>query len=352
MSENNYYALLDKPTPQNLEANRRGSLTLEQRRALEGAIKEQQAWIFLLATVFLSVAGYMIFFLWQVEGEDGRLSLTSIVAIGLVTIGSVSLLLFVSGGETYFFIFSRDEIENGQVESVIGKVVWLRGRYRTVSDSRKLRSLYRRALPPPGDYRFYCLSRSGLVIMAEELGFASAWQASDLFLEALAGANHFSMADLESNHQGSLSVRQELRLFGYVSWLGALTLLCIGICVWAVQSQRIGANLVLYVLLSILGLILLLRISWSVIRIFIDIWNGKVEHTDGLVTRHIHHARNTLYYTYQINNLKFHVSRSAYNALIEGRQYRVYFAPRSKRLVAIEPLGLRVEQQRTPVSRP
>jgi hypothetical protein len=297
MTEKNYYALFDKPTPQNLEANQRGRLTLEQQSALE-----------------------------------------QMVAIGVVAVGVILLVLFLSGGDVLFNL-SRDDIENGQVESVIGKVAWTGRRYRMVSDSRKLKSLqYGRTLPPPGDYRFYCLPESGLVLMAEELGVMSVSQPKDLLLDALARANHFSMDDLQVNRDGSLSHSQELRLLGLVSVLIALILITVLGVALAVQGQFLEETPTSLVLIGVIVLILSLRLLWSVIVMVGDMWVGRVNQTDGQVTRHVHRARNTRYYTYQVNGFRFRVSMSAYNALIEGREYRIYFAPRSKRLVAIEPI--------------
>jgi len=337
MTEKNYYAFFDKPTPQNLEANQRGRLTLEQQSAFEQAAKSQRFMVMFWGVMILAVVGFVVFFFWQVAGGDGLLSSPSVIAMGLVAIGVVLLIQVVSGGDL-FYIFPRDDIENGQVESVIGKVIWTGRRYRMVSDSRKLKSLrHGRTLPPPGDYRFYCLPESGLVLMAEELGLMSASQPKDLLLDALARANHFSMEDLEANRTGSLSGRQEVRLFGLVSFWVALLAAFLLISIFAVQRQTMGGNTLVYLLLGIMAVIAFVRIGWRSVSLIWDIWGAKADHMDGRVTRHIHHARNTRYYTYQLSGMKFRVSMSAYNALLEGREYRVYFAPRSKRLVAIEP---------------
>jgi len=37
--------------------------------------------------------------------------------------------------------------------------------------------------------------------------------------------------------------------------------------------------------------------------------------------------------------MKFQVSAHAYTALVSGMAYRIYYTPRSKTLVSIEPLG-------------
>lgn len=338
MSEKTFYALFDRPTPQNLEANRRGRLTLEQQSALERAAKGQRSLIMFWIVMILAIVSFMGFFLWQVAGMEGLLSIPSIMTFGLVALGAVVLVWFLPGGDA-LFVLSHDEIEDGLVESVTGSVAWMGSRYRMVSDARKLKSMRSgRALPPPGDYRFYCLPDSGLVVMAEELGLISASQPEDLLLDALARANHFSMEDLQTNREGSLSSRQELLLLGYASLLGTFILISVLGVVLAIQGQILEGAPTTLVLIGAIGLILLLRVIWSVIRIIGDLWEERVNHTDGQVTRHVHHARNSRYYTYQLNGFKFRVSLSAYNALIEGKNYRVYFAPRTKRLMAIEPL--------------
>lgn len=334
MQEKNFYALFDEPTQQNIESNRRGSLTLEQRVALENVAESRGSSVMLFGVPTLAIIGYVVFVLWKFGGVTGVLSPPSIFAIGLVAIGVIALILRVTGGD-FLFTFPREEIENGRVDSVVGKVIWSRNRYRMVSDSRQLQFLLtRRALPLPGDYRFYCLPDSGLVIMAEELVTSS--QPRDLVLDALGRANHFSMEELATNRQGWLSGKQEVRLIGNGLFWIVFFLICISLVVILFQKQLVERDSILFVLLIVGAAILFLRTAWGVLRIFWDVWNGKVVYSDGRVTRHIYYGRQMRYYTYRVNGFKFYVSESAYNALIEGLEYRVYLAPHSKRLVAIE----------------
>jgi len=338
MSEMSHYALIGEPSLQNLEANQRGRLTPEQQSAMEMTLKGQRSSFVFFGVIILGFIGFFVFFFWQIVGVDGLYSSTSIITIGLVLLGVVLLILVLSGGDPLIMI-PHNEIEIGQVETVTGRVEWTGKRYKFVSDSRKLQSLRSRgrALPPPGEYRFYCFPHSGLVIMAEELGFVSASQPKNLLLDALASANHFSMDDLATNRNGSLSFGQEVRLFGYASVLGAFLLAFILLTIVTAQSKMADENLLVYIFLAVMALAMLLRLGWGSIKVIWDIWNGEVKYMDGRVTRHIRRGRNTRYYLYHLNDINFRVSRSAYNALIEGGEYRVYFAPRSKRLVAIEP---------------
>jgi len=335
MSEKNHYALIGEPSVQNLDANQHGRLTSEQQSALEMSMKGQRQMIAFFGAIVFAFVGFFVFFFWQVAGVEGLLSSTSLITIGLVILGVVLLNLVVSSPLVFI---SHDEIENGQVEPVIGRVVWTGRRYAFVSDARKLQSVRNGRVLSPGDYRFYCLSDSGLVITAEELGVISTNQPKDLLLDALARANHFSMDDLQSNRDGSLSGRQEVRLFGLISFWVALLAAFILINYLALQKQIVEENKVIYFMIISLGLFVVLRLGWRSISLIWDIWGGKVDHMDGQVTRRVRRARNTRYYLYQLNDIKFHISMSAYNALIEGKEYRVYFTPRAKRLVAIEPL--------------
>jgi hypothetical protein len=343
MSENNHYALFGEPSVQNLEANQRGRLTPEQGAALEMAAKSQRSTFVLFGVIGLSILAFTLFIFWKIINDLG-VSPERIQNL-FVNVGVVAVLLglFVAyllrdiGVSSMFF--ADDDIKNGQVESVIGRVVFTGGRYKFISDIRKLQYLrFGRALPPPGDYRFYCLPKSGLVVVAEELGLVSVKQADDLLLDALARANHFSMEDLETNRQGLLSWGQEIRLFRYAATLGLFLMIFIWISFFASQNQTAKDNSLVIVFLVVMLVVMLLRLGWGSVKVLFDIWSGKVEFMDGGVTRHIRRGRNMRYYFYQLDGVKFIVSKSAYNALIEGRDYRIYFGPRSKRLVAIEPM--------------
>ena len=181
--------------------------------------------------------------------------------------------------------------------------------------------------------------RSGLVVAAEELGLFPAGQANDLLLDVLARTNHFSMEDLQINRDGSLRGHQEVRLLGFVFFWVVLLFAFIFISFLALQNQLAGENKLVYILLILVAEYVFIRIGWRSMGVLRDIWDGKVESAHGHVTRHIRRARNSHYYIYKLGDFKFNVSMSAYNALIEDKEYLVYFTPRTKRLVAIEPLA-------------
>ena len=61
---------------------------------------------------------------------------------------------------------------------------------------------------------------------------------------------------------------------------------------------------------------------------------------EGLARKEIVHrlpSREDSYY-YRVGALTFAVSEKGYEALLEGRSYRMYYLPHTKRLLSLEPL--------------
>ena len=77
-------------------------------------------------------------------------------------------------------------------------------------------------------------------------------------------------------------------------------------------------------------------------RIDLGDWaGGRAEMVQAVVgrstyTTHSHNHSSTTYY-YNVNHLRFAVSRPAYEALLEDRTYKVYYSPGAKKFLNIEP---------------
>jgi hypothetical protein len=84
--------------------------------------------------------------------------------------------------------------------------------------------------------------------------------------------------------------------------------------------------------------LVILRLGLSVARMVVDLWSGEVSRVEGSVRRQTRRSRYYRSYYYVAGLHRFQVSQAAYNALLEQKSYRIYYAPRSKRLVSIEPL--------------
>jgi len=338
MPQTNFYAFFDRPTQQNLDTNKSGRLTPDQQAALKKGVRQQWGRVVLWLFVLFVLCGAFGLFFYAMIGGIGPSLLGPVLTSAFV----ISIALLVLGAFLFpdlSLIMAGSDIAAGQVDSVSGKIEWTGRKYKVVSDSHTLRTVRGNiSMPPPGAYRFYCLPNSGLVIQAEALGEASARQSQDLLLEALSRAIGFSPDDLSVNRQQGLSGGQTLRLIGFAILQGVVFLLCVGFGTWLGFNLPTGEDLIWALVFVVLMVILALSAVWNILKVGLDLISRGVTNVDGFVVRHEHRTRNGRYYTYQIKNLKFRVSRNAFNALVSGWEYRVYYSTRSKRLLAIEPL--------------
>jgi hypothetical protein len=336
MALGNYYALFDKPTPENLAANQRGNLTAEQRRDITRRVAAHKSYVLLLLTLAFCGVLFIFFLVWKTAGQDGGISLLNM----LVSVGGITFLLglfiLVQAGDT-FLLFIPNDPGDDKVESTIGIVVWKGSRYGVHSDSCRLRSMrLGLALPPPGPYRFYYLSRTGLVVMAEEVDETSRVGPGVELMQILARTNQFSLSDLLENHRGLLSKDQQNRLALLLS-LYVLVVLSSAVLLVNILFQLFGGNSSgLFYLLLIVATVLIVRFSLSTAWIMGDLWSGEVSSVEGPGARDSRQYRYFRSYYYLIGGQRFSVSKAPYDALMEGKVYRVYYVPRSKRLVSIE----------------
>lgn len=331
----NYFAFFDKPTPENLAANHGGVLSLRQQKAVETMIAYQRSTIAVVGGMLILAAFFMGFLFWKIDASDGTVSFNAQLinaAVLLLIIGLFAGLFF---GD-WFVFFAEDDLENRVVESAAGRIEWNGRRYQMRTDTRLLRSLRSAvALPPPGYYRFYYLPRMGLVVLAEELLTGKEDQPSILF-RALADSNNFTLEDLDQNRKGTLSKHQEAHLIKItvqylIMYLAAALLF--GSMVLQILHSLSSTG---FLLLMIVGVVLVVRFSRSAGQVIADLWVGKVKSVDGPIAREIRRSRYSHSYYYVIDGYRFQVSTEAYNALVEGRPYRVYYASHSQQLLSLE----------------
>jgi hypothetical protein len=338
MGIENYYAFFDKPVPENLAANQRGSLTPEQRRDIARRMAAHKTYVFLIWMLAFSSVLFIFFLVWKTANRDGSVSFTNLFVSGGVIAFLLSLFVLMLAGDT-FLLFVPNDPGDDKVESTIGRVLWKGSRYRVYSDSRQLRSMRLGfALPPPGLYRFYYLSRTGLVVMAEEIDEAARPGPESELTGILARTNHFALNDLIQNRQGLLSKNQQNRLALLLALYVLVVLSCAVLFVGVLFQVLSGNSSGLFYLLLIFAAALILRFGQSVTWIIGDLWTGEVSSVEGPGARDSYQYRYFRSYYYVIGGRRFPVSKAAYNALLDGKLYRIYYVPHSKRLVSIEPL--------------
>lgn len=235
------------------------------------------------------------------------------------------------------------ELRSGRITQAQGEIVWRRNRYVADAKGRRLQPLLGDVSLIPGEYRFYFLPTSGRLLSVERT-----ISNIQLLRDALAQTNNFLTSALDANRKGLLAASQILRLLGMIAtnlfWSIFVLIISIGISFAAyTYLPAFGFNRwYALIALGIGGLIALGFMTQSV-TLLADLANGKASVVEGKVaktvlTRHSRHGTHFDYY-YEVvyAHLKFEVSETAHEALVDDLEYRLYYTPRTKIMVAIEP---------------
>jgi len=170
----------------------------------------------------------------------------------------------------------------------------------------------------------------------------------------------FTEADLEANRQGDLTPRQRLVLRGKQkgNQIGAavLFLLFLGMTLLGIYQlamyfmNPIGSLPTLWALLAVFGAILTLVIPLASRResntLESDLKTGRVEQMAGMgwrekrVVRTRNGGKQTYYYVRVGQFNMGMVTEDVYEAYLSEHYYRLYYLPRSRRVVAVENIDL------------
>ncbi len=235
------------------------------------------------------------------------------------------------------------DLRSGRVEQASGEITWRRGRYRAQTAERQL-DLGGIELEA-GTQMFYYLPRSGRVVSAETLMPDTPEHVRQLLLRALAESNHFKIGFLDDFRQGRLGrgrLHQLERTWTAPAWilLFALAIL-IAFAILASQSPADSVLTPLCLVDILAGLVLVGYLAAGIVPT-VDVLKGRLILQEGIVRKErvvtgSGRSQSVRYY-YLMDSQRWKISNAAYNALIEGKRYRIYSLPRSKRLVAVEPL--------------
>ncbi|MFL5800646.1 MAG: hypothetical protein ACJ8CR_02785 [Roseiflexaceae bacterium] len=163
--------------------------------------------------------------------------------------------------------------------------------------------------------------------------------AGDDLLATLAQTNNFSLGALAANRAGRLAPEQVVALQRRAIYRLVFGAVCIVVA--SLIPILFGSTAGLIVFGS--GVVVLIGgiAFFKAYKTFADSQDGKVEMIEGHVTRHMYTATDTegesTTYYYVIDKRRFEVSAAAFQALAEGRRYRLYYAPGSGDLLSIEP---------------
>lgn len=348
MNVSSLFTLPNLTDPENIEANRLGQLTPQQRAASSSPA-------FLLHALYTAVSRYGFV---PVLGLVAVMFLVAIpvpwqgTLIGLaVLFVIVSVLVIIAPGLLTWTGIRRD-IQAEKIEHADGRLVYGRAAYEPLSfDGKPLR------LPPgwsglePGvHYRFYYLPESTLVVSAEDIQKMSGIQAIRELQQALAAANRFSVDDLPENRDGRMTSRQVKRVIPRLALGLALTLPVAFMLIYLLYhlitwSEADATNLCLGVLMfglfggvfGVIGLLMIVRAVREILAREVAVAEGTGQRLRA-VSRSARNQGSTISYYYQVGEQKVRVPERAYRALINGLRYRMFYSPRTGTLMSIEPL--------------
>jgi hypothetical protein len=314
-----------------IDANRSGHFTSWQHQHLK---EGSELWFWVLSAMFAALFSFLLvapvvagvldspsYFRW--EGLSGVLLVLALPVLLVLTRGLLS------------FLCLRRDLAQGAIMQADGQVTFL-ARHGSVAqaageplsgiDDGKAVGLV------PGMYRFWYLPRSRRVLSAEQQTLFEPGASRADLQAALARANGFRLEDLERNRLGWISTRQRTVLVRQMLGLLVSTVAVVSGAVWQlpllIQSSPWGYLLLAAVLA---GLIFPARRRWLEVR------EGRVAALEGEVQPE-EVDWDGVSYAYVLDQQRFRVDSVAYRVLIPGRRYRLYYLPRGKQLVSIEPL--------------
>ena len=227
------------------------------------------------------------------------------------------------------------EVRAGQVARATGHVEFITGRYQAAAPGGAL-DLTGFKLAA-GTYDFSYLPMSRRVVAAELAAADTPAEAQAALRHALAVANHFNLDDLPAYRQGQLGPGTGRRLVSLWAPSGWLLLAALGLLAAALVGVP-GTGLLAGLLVALWAVISGRR----VLRRTQDVLGGTVRAAEGEVrsTKHTRQSGRTLFtdYSYSVAGQNFLVTAAAQRALLAGQRYRLYYLPRSRALVGIEPL--------------
>lgn len=321
--------------PDAILANERGALTDIQRDLLR-LTSGLTFWYALGSAVV--IVGIVAFALSK-QGASLPSNAPHVPAYFWIVLGiAIGLPLAYLGWQIVRSSRITQELASGTIPSEEGRVEWTGWRYRVVASTSGLRSIYGPLNAMPGRYRCYLLPGSRYLLSADPLETPHEYHAA--LTDVLGRVHGFSRDDLAVNREGRIAPAQMARLRSHAIQTGLLAIVFLAVFV--------GGFVLAYILRSawyavatagwavVLALVLPTMVRYCI--------NWLRERNDTIATMqgsgekgftYTVSGRSTVKY-YLINGTRFDVGSRAYDALVEGEQYRVYYTPLTKTIVSIE----------------
>jgi protein-S-isoprenylcysteine O-methyltransferase Ste14 len=336
--------------PTDVESNRRGQITPAQDKRLNGMAMGAQG----CSALFMPLIIMAVFFFILISSLAGGGSLRWFMFIPLLLI-----IIFSLGSARSLYSWWQNSARlksdraNNIIHSLTGELAFDRKKeyiFQTLGDQPLV-------IPPsnnvggllPGvKYNVYYLPESGFILSAEQLGEASQAQIRLALSNILAQANNFTAEDLQANQQGEITASQRKR--GSKKIINGLVILAFSLAfalifiVPFITGNNTNESLIFILIVG--GFIIVFGAIgfWMVLNAILDMTATTPDVVEGRGHKEARRkssgkSSRTVYY-YIIGPSEFEVPQKAFAALIEDVDYRVYFTPRTKTLISIEPTGI------------
>jgi F0F1-type ATP synthase assembly protein I len=174
---------------------------------------------------------------------------------------------------------------------------------------------------------------------------------------ALIKAIGFTYADLDANRGGYMTKKQRAALsqerrilFSTVAIIiaGAVILHLIVLSINSMKSDAILYGILGFLILFLPPVSLALFAWFQRRRLNADLYKGTVYVVEGVISLHVRrhgdygyfinrNNRNTvIYYYMSIQDEKFRLEKSVFDAFVDGEPYAIYYAPHSKTILSAE----------------
>jgi hypothetical protein len=252
---------------------------------------------------------------------------------------------------------TETDLREQRITTGVGVVAWGRegmgpGAYRMQADGHTLRSPTALSPLPPGRYRCHYLAQSGWLLSAQPLSEpadAPAGATADE-LALLSRLHGFDQNDLEANRAGRLSPRYcRAFRFAALGWVVIAALVGLGVAAMSVELWQNAGRLTM--LVNILALLAIGTAWCGVIALLfyaLLFWReadtaGPVRCATGPLSVVFQRYARSIGVYYQVGGQilllnERMIRRHAFNSVIQGRRYRVYYRERNRSVVSLEPL--------------
>ena len=157
----------------------------------------------------------------------------------------------------------------------------------------------------------------------------------DLLMAAL----NFTEADLEANQAGALSARQVAALEQRRNWsfMGMIASIVVTALVFLIASvMQPGDDAIVVAILSTIPIAFAIWLAYTAYRYGKDVAERHSAAVEGRVELDIGGGQNSTNLAIKLENKKFRVNKRQFLTFKSGDPYRIYYAPRSKRVLSAE----------------